>query len=370
MERGRLKQRLSQMFRASLRSSCSISSRDVADAVQEPIFVSRRYDGDDDEEVLPGLDRSLSLPPASLGSLLYGRTVAPAASQRLSVDCSCRPGAMALESLKKLKKKERRMPKIGASYEAGDGRTCPPASPVSPSPSYYYLKQMEEEMEREEKWLAAKKKKEIKEKRKGKKLLSNGYGFTSSSSEGSDNDDVGDCFSSDGAGGASRDGKVLRERDKDTEVLFSSRSISSDSSEFYHTSRRHTRNKKRTSRGHQKPRRGDGTTGRSRHSSRDDGFRPLVSISSSATGTKAAAALLTEEEDMGIRKEGFAVEKESSDPYEDFRSSMLEMIVEKQMFGAAELEHLLRCYLALNNPCHHPIIVEVFSEIWETLFRN
>ncbi|CAA6665969.1 unnamed protein product [Spirodela intermedia] len=92
----------------------------------------------------------------------------------------------------------------------------------------------------------------------------------------------------------------------------------------------------------------------------DDGFRPLVSISSSLSSSLSA----------NLRKEGFAVEKRSSDPYKDFRGSMVEMIVEKQIFGATELEHLLRSYLALNDLRHHPIIVQVFSEIWEALFGN
>ncbi|GAB2268245.1 hypothetical protein Dimus_003221 [Dionaea muscipula] len=65
---------------------------------------------------------------------------------------------------------------------------------------------------------------------------------------------------------------------------------------------------------------------------------------------------------------GFAVVKSSSDPYTDFRTSMVEMIVERQMFGAQELEMLLKCFLHLNSPHHHKLIVEVFAEILETLF--
>lgn len=65
-----------------------------------------------------------------------------------------------------------------------------------------------------------------------------------------------------------------------------------------------------------------------------------------------------------------AVVKRSSDPYADFRVSMAEMIIEKQIFGTVELEKLLECFLALNAPYHKQVIVEVFEEICETLFCN
>ncbi|KAK9271247.1 hypothetical protein L1049_026837 [Liquidambar formosana] len=66
--------------------------------------------------------------------------------------------------------------------------------------------------------------------------------------------------------------------------------------------------------------------------------------------------------------ESFAVVKKSEDPYEDFKKSMLEMILEKQMFEAKDLEELLHCFLSLNSRHHHGVIVEAFSEIWEVLF--
>ncbi|KAK1365389.1 Transcription repressor [Heracleum sosnowskyi] len=78
----------------------------------------------------------------------------------------------------------------------------------------------------------------------------------------------------------------------------------------------------------------------------------------------------SEELDKAGFKDSFAVVKRSSDPYNDFRTSMVEMIVERQLFGAKDLEHLLQCFLALNSTCHHLVIVEVFTEIWETLFSD
>ncbi|XP_031115456.1 transcription repressor OFP7-like [Ipomoea triloba] len=70
----------------------------------------------------------------------------------------------------------------------------------------------------------------------------------------------------------------------------------------------------------------------------------------------------------GKVKESFAMVKRSKDPYEDFKGSMVEMILEKQMFEKQDLEQLLQCFLSLNTRQYHGIIVEVFSEIWEALF--
>ncbi|RZC55086.1 hypothetical protein C5167_013939 [Papaver somniferum] len=70
----------------------------------------------------------------------------------------------------------------------------------------------------------------------------------------------------------------------------------------------------------------------------------------------------------GKVKESFAVVKKSEDPYQDFRKSMMEMILEKQMFESKDLEQLLHCLLSLNSKHHHPIIIRAFSEIWEFLF--
>ncbi|XP_010244298.1 PREDICTED: transcription repressor OFP7-like [Nelumbo nucifera] len=70
----------------------------------------------------------------------------------------------------------------------------------------------------------------------------------------------------------------------------------------------------------------------------------------------------------GKVRESFAVVKKSEDPYQDFKNSMLEMIVEKHMFEAKDLEQLLQCFLSLNSRQHHDVIVDAFSEIWESLF--
>ncbi|XP_073314022.1 uncharacterized protein [Primulina huaijiensis] len=67
-------------------------------------------------------------------------------------------------------------------------------------------------------------------------------------------------------------------------------------------------------------------------------------------------------------EESLAVEKKSRDPRGDFRASMVDMILEKQLFGAEDLEKLLSCFLNLNAVRYHGIIFEVFSEICEALF--
>ncbi|KZT76775.1 hypothetical protein F511_46201, partial [Dorcoceras hygrometricum] len=59
----------------------------------------------------------------------------------------------------------------------------------------------------------------------------------------------------------------------------------------------------------------------------------------------------------------------SRDPRGDFKASMVDMILAKQMFGAEELERLLICFLSLNSVRYHGLIFEVFSEICEALFR-
>ncbi|KAA0046568.1 hypothetical protein IC582_004124 [Cucumis melo] len=136
-------------------------------------------------------------------------------------------------------------------------------------------------------------------------------------------------FSSSNFGGTWWYSSEDEDDDDETDTLFSSKSRSSDSSAS------HRRQKSRRRRG-----------GRSRGS--EMGVLPL----------------------KGKVKDSFAVVKKSSDPYNDFRMSMLEMIVEKQIFSAKDLEQLLQCFLSLNSHHHHNVILEVFTEIWEALFSD
>ncbi|CAN0872589.1 Transcription repressor OFP7 [Linum grandiflorum] len=66
--------------------------------------------------------------------------------------------------------------------------------------------------------------------------------------------------------------------------------------------------------------------------------------------------------------EAMAVVKKSSNPKEDFKRSMMEMISEKEIYQGKELEELLQCLLSLNSRQYHDDIVDAFSDIWKVLF--
>lgn len=59
-----------------------------------------------------------------------------------------------------------------------------------------------------------------------------------------------------------------------------------------------------------------------------------------------------------------AVAKKSQDPCRDFKRSMLEMILETQIFEAEDLEELLQWRQS------HGVIVQAFLEIWEFVLRD
>ncbi|OIW05162.1 hypothetical protein TanjilG_19793 [Lupinus angustifolius] len=62
-------------------------------------------------------------------------------------------------------------------------------------------------------------------------------------------------------------------------------------------------------------------------------------------------------------REGVAVEKDSDDPYLDFRQSMMQMILENEIYSKDDLRELLNCFLHLNSPYHHGAIVRAFTDI-------
>ncbi|CAL9205684.1 unnamed protein product, partial [Musa hybrid cultivar] len=339
---GKLTQRLARMFRSSCKPSTSVSTNLSStastralldDAVLEPVFVPCRRDR--------SLGRSLSFPV--LNDRLRHNTVGVCSGCRPTRAVECEQSSrlmMRNEKWKDLKarKKERRVRETGGYYETGawEGRTCPPSSPSSPSNSSYYYYCFNGAMKEETKEIKVVKRKK---KKKKKRLASNSYGFNCSSSMESNND--GDGF-------FSSEGREVEE--EETEMLFSSRSFSSDSSEFYQrpTSKKKNKNVK-------KPQ-WDRRRGRKREAwGVCKGFQRLLSVSSPA-GRK--------------EKKGFAVVKRSSDPYNDFRSSMVEMITERQIFGAQDLECLLQSYLCLNSSHLHPLILQAFSDIWVVLFGH
>ncbi|CAI0543259.1 unnamed protein product [Linum tenue] len=201
------------------------------------------------------------------------------------------------------------------------GNGFPPASPASPLTRSYYQKKQSTQKQRVESKKKKKKKKATAQKRETSSL------FSSSSLDSAYFAGSYYWFSSDCEGGKG-------DEESDT-LFFSSRSLSSDSSALS-ASRRHRRRKPRRRENHDSGRR------------KQRGMLPMD----------------------GKVKGSFAVVKSSSDPYNDFRTSMVEMIIEKQIFGAKDLEQLLQCFLSLNAGHHHRIIVEVFTEIWEALFST
>lgn len=65
-----------------------------------------------------------------------------------------------------------------------------------------------------------------------------------------------------------------------------------------------------------------------------------------------------------VVQESIALAKDSSDPYADFRDSMLEMMQEKNLWQRQdELQDLLLCFLHLNQPIHHHLIHQAFSDV-------
>ncbi|KAJ0962913.1 hypothetical protein J5N97_028035 [Dioscorea zingiberensis] len=329
----RLKQRLAWFFNGSrlLHAACATTSDK---ALQDPVFV-------------PG-PRHRLLGHPSLSSSTENRPRGPTLpSIHYSLNCSsCKPTRPL-----PVTRKERRVTGTGLddTADTGDqeGRTCPPASPTSPSKNSFGSYSFNNI---------------LKEKTK-KKLLSNGYGFTTSSS--SDDEEFGGFFSSE-EGDHDQQGK------EESETLISSKSFSSDSSEFYQRPSSIAHRKKAIN---------------NKISYRQvtrEGYHQLKhnsSISSREDQTKIKKkkkmrqrlAMDDDNDDDGDDEKGengFAVVKRSKDPYGDFRSSMVEMIVERQMFSGEELEKLLQSYLSLNSQHHHPIILRAFSDIWEALIIN
>ncbi|KAG9440950.1 hypothetical protein H6P81_021115 [Aristolochia fimbriata] len=180
-------------------------------------------------------------------------------------------------------------------------------------------------------------------------------------------------FSSDDRDGARSDIKRYvddDDEDDETETLFSSRSFTTDSSLDHNSALKPIREAQLVRK--RKPIRRVKMMGRQIRGG--GGRSKFATPSSAATPETDAPARVSVFRRLipcsvdGKVKESFAVVKRSEDPYEDFRRSMLEMILEKQMFNAHDLEQLLHCFLSLNAEDHHGVIVEAFSEIWEILF--
>ncbi|KAF8393366.1 hypothetical protein HHK36_021609 [Tetracentron sinense] len=283
----RFKQRISSMFRASF-GSCR--SRNVSDIIERPVFIAEnRRDFHQIEPLSPKVP-------------IFPSICRSRCSETMEVagnDCS-----VIHKVLQRRKVSQRNL-----FFVLGDteGRTCPPASPISPLNEFQEIKTKE------------RKKKQKKNKNTHKKKSNR---FSSSSAETNGN---GGWFSSE------------EDIDDETETFFTSKSFFSDSS--------------------------GGRNNRSSRRKISETRRRRAVRRNSEMGHCPFAI-------KGKVQESFALVKCSRDPHSDFRTSMVEMIIEKQIFAAEDLEQLLQCFLSLNSSHHHRIIVEVFSEIWEALFSN
>lgn len=84
---------------------------------------------------------------------------------------------------------------------------------------------------------------------------------------------------------------------------------------------------------------------------------------------KEAAHALQQQQQHKV-EESVAVVKESDDPLTDFRKSMLQMIVEKEILDGDELRELLSMFLQINSRRHHQVIIRAFAEIWNEVFAG
>jgi uncharacterized protein (TIGR01568 family) len=78
----------------------------------------------------------------------------------------------------------------------------------------------------------------------------------------------------------------------------------------------------------------------------------------------ADAAARHEEADGRVALESVPMAVESTEPYEDFRESMVQMVVEKEIYAWDDLNDLLHQFLSLNSPRHHPLILHAFADLW------
>ncbi|KAB1222633.1 hypothetical protein CJ030_MR2G010230 [Morella rubra] len=99
----------------------------------------------------------------------------------------------------------------------------------------------------------------------------------------------------------------------------------------------------------------------------DDGeYFTSTAISEAETDPKSPEIPISCKKIMG----SIAVEKDSTDPYQDFRHSMLQMILEKQIYSKEDLQELLSWFLKLNSPSQHEVICKAFREIWDEVISE
>ncbi|XVE98177.1 hypothetical protein REPUB_Repub03eG0083300 [Reevesia pubescens] len=312
----RFKLRISRMFRSSF-ASCR--TRNISDVIEKSIFSPQN---NNNFHLIEPLSLSSSSPEAKPFPSICKPRCPDSTQSAINHDCIM---INPRETLPR-RKVSARYPPFLVSATDFDGRKCHYASPISPLNLFSDCKDFG--FYETKKSLAKHKKKKKKMVHLKSKNMSSTTTFFSSYSQESA------TYKNNSYGG----GWWFSSEDE-TETLFSSKTLSSeDSSESL---RQHSSNRKR----YNTRRR------RAKNRSCDMGVLPLEGSNNRV-------------------KDSFAVVKSSSDPYNDFRTSMVEMIVERQLFATKDLEQLLQCFLSLNSHHHHRIIIEVFTDIWETLFSN
>ncbi|KNA09798.1 hypothetical protein SOVF_150290 [Spinacia oleracea] len=99
-------------------------------------------------------------------------------------------------------------------------------------------------------------------------------------------------------------------------------------------------------------------------------FSPYMDTTTTTTTSSSSSSHPSSSSVDGFGFKSVAEEKDSNDPYLDFRQSMLQMIMENQIYTKDDLKHLLNCFLQLNSPSLHGTIIRVFTEIWNSFFFN
>jgi uncharacterized protein (TIGR01568 family) len=234
----------------------------------------------------------------------------------ITIDCAGRrsvdaadPSLLPFAPLDDGRKVERRLTETGLPYETGEweGRKCPPSSPfVAHLPPVA-------------RW------RERAQSSSSRRLPTHSSSRRSRMASSSSSDD------------------------EDTRNIFSSRSFSSDSSDFYNCL----------------PGKNATTTLKARASVSG----PCRAPSRRGASQSCRYSFELPRRSAASADGGFAVVKRSDDPYQDFRKSMQEMIAEWDGEGDHRgADRLLETYLVLNSPRHYPAIVAAFADVRETFF--
>lgn len=101
--------------------------------------------------------------------------------------------------------------------------------------------------------------------------------------------------------------------------------------------------------------------------SRSGGVKIRNKLTSMRTETARGRKSVKCEKKGMFYSQSFAIVKASVDPEQDFRESMMEMIVENNISASKDLEDLLACYLSLNSNQYHDLIIKAFEQIWFTM---